>query len=70
MKANLVIYNWFYSTGQEGEQFTQARVGNGSIDAIDYHEPMGEGDAHYCDITYTNGKTDRVFNLNSVEFDT
>jgi hypothetical protein len=38
------------------------------IDKIEYHSPMGEGDKHYCDVIYSNGKIKRVFNLNAVVF--
>jgi hypothetical protein len=42
--------------------------GNSVVESITYHEPMGEGDAHYCDVFYSNGSCDRIFKPDSIEF--
>ena len=36
------------------------------IKEINYHEPCGEGDCHYCDIKYNSGITQRIFKPDSV----
>ena len=38
-----------------------------TCDKIEYHEPRGDGDRHYCDITI-GVETTRVFNLSEVCF--
>lgn len=36
--------------------------------SINYHEPLGEGDAHFCDVLYSDNKLVRVFRPESVTF--
>jgi len=38
------------------------------VEKIEYHEPMGEGDTHYCDVCYTNGRKYRIFRPDSILF--
>lgn len=70
-KVKSITYNWFQEGNTAngiGENYYSHTVGkNGVIDII-YHEPIGEGDKHFCDIHFENSYT-RVFNLNSVEFE-
>ena len=35
---------------------------------IEYHEPRGDGDAHYCDISLMDGKMIRVFRPDDIVF--
>ena len=42
--------------------------GVNGVKEIYYHESQGEGDRHYCDVTYFSGKTKRVFNPDTVTF--
>jgi hypothetical protein len=39
------------------------------IKSIEYHEPRGEGDQHYCDVNYVGGKTLRIFRPDSIVFE-
>lgn len=43
-------------------------VGTDGIEKLTYHTPVGEGDTHYVDITYTSGKTIRYFCIDRVIF--
>ena len=52
--------NWDYYIGK--------KYGGEVIEKIEYHQPQGEGDAHYCDIIYTSGNVDRIFRPDSIEF--
>ena len=37
-------------------------IGGGVVvDNIKYHEPQGEGDAHYCDVIFSDNTEQRVF---------
>ena len=45
-----------------------AIVGQKGVIKIEYHEPVGNGDCHYCDIYFEGGTISRVFNLNEVVF--
>ena len=38
------------------------------IKEIKYHYPMGEGDKHYCDVYYTDGTIERLFEPNTITF--
>jgi len=60
-------FNWYYSA-ENGEEFSSYCVDNKDVTSIDYHEPMGHGDKHYCDVYLEDGTMERVFNLNSVAF--
>jgi hypothetical protein len=37
--------------------------------AIMYHEPIGEGDSHYCDVLHSDGVIQRIFKPNYVVFE-
>jgi len=39
---------------------------NAKVVRIVYHEPQGEGDRHYVDITYNSGEKVRMFNIESI----
>ena len=43
------------------------KVGYLSCTKIEYHNPMGNGDRHYCDVYFKRSKV-RIFNISSVEF--
>ena len=40
-----------------------------TVECIEYHQPMGDGDAHYCDILHTDGKITRFFRPDEIVFD-
>lgn len=40
-----------------------------TVTRIEYHEPRGEGDAHYCDVYMNNGKMRRVFRPDNIDFE-
>lgn len=67
VNVNRVQYNWFASDKfHYGEHSECEEVGENRVVEITYHESQGEGDSHYCDIFFENGKMERVFNLNKV----
>lgn len=35
---------------------------------IKYHTPIGDGDRHYVDVYYSNGRNHRKFNIESIGF--
>ena len=39
------------------------------VTQIEYHEPMGEGDQHYCDIYYDDGDVVRMFRPDFITFE-
>lgn len=43
-------------------------VFQGGVVRIVYYEPQGEGDAHYCDVDYSDGSRTRVFRPDVVIF--
>lgn len=43
------------------------KVGKDGVDKIEYHEPKGEGDKHYCDV-YREDVVNRVFEPKEVIF--
>ena len=60
---------WTYSNpGEYGENFLYLRYDMEHIASIKYHEPVGNGDAHYCDVYFKDGQHKRYFNINEVEF--
>lgn len=36
---------------------------------IEYHQPGGEGDAHYCDVEHWYGGVTRIFRPDIIEFE-
>ena len=36
------------------------------VEHINYNQPRGEGDQHYCEVLYGDGRVERIFNLNKV----
>ena len=62
--------NWYaYSNPSEyGENYLYMRHDMDHIVCIKYHEPAGNGDAHYCDVYFWNGENKRYFNINEIEF--
>ena len=63
MKEVKDVYKQF-SNGEEFNYF----MGKKYVVGITYHEPSGEGDAHYCDVEFEGGSITRIFNPDSVEF--
>ena len=66
MKVKQVNYNWFAVSEVNGEEFSVACIDSNGVDKIEYHEPAGHGDQHYCDIYSGNGEKRRVFNISAV----
>ena len=46
-----------------GEEYNGKRVTD-----IKYHEPRGEGDAHYCDVYYNNKTCTRILRPDEIDF--
>ena len=67
-KVNEIIVNWFYTTGETGSEYEIYKVGVSGVLSIEYHEPQGEGDKHYCDVYLQDGTVQREFNLNRITF--
>lgn len=70
MKVKRVIYDWYFTN--EGEDCSSFEVGQKNVTSIEYHSPMGDGDRHFVDVNFDNGKTkysSRIFNLHSVVFE-
>ena len=70
MQMRKVVHVFKDYTGDEFESYT---VDKPSLDGsvvidIEYHQPAGEGDAHYCDITFSDGKYKRLFRPDVVDF--
>lgn len=62
-----VRYNWFYSN-EAGEEY-QGFTSDGSVvKEILYHTPDEYDKEHYCDVVFTDGEIQRVFNINYVKF--
>ncbi len=62
-----VTVNWFY--GREGEEYQKISICDDNVESFEYHEPRGSGDRHYVDVRYKNGQSERVFNLNTIEWE-
>ena len=59
-----------YQDGEEEVVWVGKVVGgNVTVSAINYHEPQGEGDAHYVTILYSDGTSRRVFRPDCIDFD-
>lgn len=41
----------------------------GIVTKIEYHSPGGDGDAHFCDVYFDNGKMKRLFRPDMVCFE-
>jgi hypothetical protein len=40
-----------------------------NVTKIDYHEPLGNGDVHYCDVHHSDGVVQRIFRPDFIEFE-
>ncbi len=67
MEVAELIVNWF-ATNENGEEFASYTTGHHRVMKIEYHEPRGGGDKHYCDVFMENGSVMREFNLNTIIF--
>lgn len=57
-----------YSDGEQEHVWVNKKMGGDVIvSAIKYHEPAGEGDAHYVTILYSDGSWRRVFRPDSID---
>lgn len=39
-----------------------------TVTRLEYHQPMGEGDAHYVDVTFSDGEMRRIFRPDVIDF--
>lgn len=53
----------FYLDGE----LIQGKVGEKGVIRIECHEALGEGDAHFCDIIYSDGDCLRLFKPDVIE---
>lgn len=61
-------FDKYYPNGDCENSYVGKITGGISIREITYHEPHGEGDAHYVDVYYTNGYQRRVFRPDTIDF--
>ena len=66
-KVECIEYNWCYSN-EIGQESSNYEVGKYGVKEIEYHQPAGEGDRHYCDVIFENGYERRIFNLNAITY--
>lgn len=66
---NVRQYAKDYANGEEECQWIGKNVGGGvTVEMIKYHEPQGDGDAHYVDVLYSDGTSRRVFRPDCIDF--
>lgn len=73
MKQVLSVYKEFFPNGKSdyrARYFVSEKESNanGACSKIEYHEPKGEGDAHFCDCYGFDGTIDRLFRPDSITF--
>ncbi len=62
-----INFNWFYT--EDGEGYEEHTVGEYNVLSIEEHEPRGEGDKWFYDITFVDGHKERIFNPNKVVYE-
>jgi hypothetical protein len=68
MKKVLSAYKLW--PNEKFEEFEPGMVkGEYTIIGIEYHEPAGEGDAHYIDVKMDDGAVRRIFKPDEVIFE-
>ena len=67
-KVKRILYNWYF-TQEYGEEYLSCNITDQNISSIEEHIPLFNGDKHYCVIHYTDGSSEKVFNLNSIEYE-
>ena len=63
-----IDYNWRpVSDGETiGDDYESYQIGVKEVIEIEEHRAAGEGDKWYYDITFKNGRIERIFNPNKV----
>ena len=65
-----VTYNWSYCTDKDyGDECYSYEVGKKNVLKIHEHLPRGDGDIHYCLVSFSGGRQERVMNINTVTSD-
>ena len=59
----------YYEKGPTITIYIGKELDGGMVASIQYHEPSGEGDAHYIDVLISNGKRIRIFQPDEIEFE-
>lgn len=67
-----IVFNWFASS-ENGEEYTVRQLfevydGNQVLE-ISEHAACGEGDKYFYDVHYYDKKIERIFNPNTVLYD-
>jgi|GEM_PF-6090058 len=58
-----------FSNGEFNLYWVGKDIGGGVVvNSIRYHSAMGEGDAHYVDIEFSDGTRTRLFRPDTVDF--
>jgi hypothetical protein len=68
MKIVQLVADWFYTN--DGDSYEVYMPGVNDVTEILEHEPQGEGDRWFYDVYYGPDKFKRIFNPNSVSFET
>lgn len=67
MKVNYV-YKEFVVAEETIERKIGKEVAGRTVVSINYHQPAGEGDAHYCDVAFDDGSVERIFRPDEVDW--
>lgn len=57
-----------YFTNVPENQCPYITMDNEDVSEIKYHTPRGDGDRHFVDVYYNNGRSYRYFNIESIGF--
>ena len=57
-----------YTKIWNNEEISSENTSHKDIEKIEYHQPSGEGDAHYVDVFQTDGVVRRIFRPDEVIF--
>ena len=68
MKVKAVYKEYVTSNESDYHYIGQYMDMDREVIFIEYHEPSGEGDAHYCDVGFKGGTVKRIFRPDTVEF--
>jgi hypothetical protein len=68
MKVKSVYKEYATSNESDHHFIGQLKNTDREVMLIEYHEPSGEGDAHYCDVGFKSGTVKRIFRPDTIEF--
>ena len=68
MEAIYQVYKEYRDGSFEDWYVGKKDAKGNAVVKVEYHSPSGEGDAHYCDVHFDNGKRRRVFKPDNIDF--